>query len=119
MFSLSSLELLYFISAIAIGFVAVFLCWALYEIATLVRQTNEVVSDTREKVARFERAIMMIGEKLGASAQYLGFIAEGGKQLLSYLHKRSEEKKEETDTPKKHRKKREEEELSEMGGGMS
>jgi len=114
MFSLSSLELLYFISAIAIGFVAVFLCWALYEIARLMRQANEMVSDTREKVARFERVIVMIGEKLGASAQYLGFIAEGGKQLLSFLHKRSEDKEEKSDIIKKHKKKHGEGELSEM-----
>ena len=113
--SLSSLDFLYFVLAIAVAPVAVLLCWTLYQIGRLFQQTNEMVNDTREKVARFERAIMLIGEKLGASAQYLGFIAEGGKQLLSFLHKRSEEKTEEKhEGHKKGKKKKEEGELSEM-----
>jgi hypothetical protein len=67
-----------------------FLCWALYEIARLVRQANEVVSDTREKIGRVERLVTSIAEKVGSTSQYLGFIAEGGKQLLSFLHRREE-----------------------------
>ncbi len=112
MLSLTSQELLYLIGTICLLFVSGFLCWALYEIARLVHQANQVMDDTREKISRFERAVVMIGEKLGASAQYLGFIAEGGKQLLSYF---SDRRKENADhPPAKKGKKGQEDALSDM-----
>jgi hypothetical protein len=84
---------------VSLAWITVFLCWTLYEIGKLIHQANELVSDTREKIGRFERAIAAIGEKLGATSQYLSFIAEGGKQLLSFLHNREE--KQERRTAKK------------------
>jgi hypothetical protein len=83
-------DILSLIAAICILAITGFLCWALYEIARLVRQANEVVSDTREKMGRVERMVTSIAEKIGSTSQYLGFIAEGGKQLLSFLHRREE-----------------------------
>lgn len=101
-------DLLFLVGAVSLAWVTVFLCWVLYEIGKLIHQANELVSDTREKIGRFERLVMSIGEKLGATSQYLGFIAEGGKQLLSFLHNREEKQERKT------KKKSKESPLSEM-----
>lgn len=87
---LSMHDLLYLVGAISLAWITVFLCWVLFEIGKLIHQANELVSDTREKIGRVERAVAMIGDKLGSTSQYLGYIAEGGKQLLSFLHMREE-----------------------------
>jgi len=89
----STVDLFYLVLSISIGWVAIFLCWGLYELARMLHQANAVVSDAREKMGRLERAISAIKERLESSAGYLGAIAEGGKALLSFLHV-TEEKKE-------------------------
>ncbi|MSR85219.1 hypothetical protein EXS71_02150 [Candidatus Uhrbacteria bacterium] len=105
-------DLLYFAGAISLVLVTIFFCWVLYEIARLIKQANDMVGDTRKKIERVENAIALIGEKLGMSAQYLSLIAAGGKQLLSFLYKRSEKEEEQTKRGKK--KKGEDTKLSDL-----
>lgn len=88
----SSLVIFYLVAAIAVGGVAVFLCWALYEVATFFHQTNTAVKEAREKIGRLERAILSIKDRLESSVSYLGMLAEGGKSLLSFLHTREQKK---------------------------
>lgn len=83
-------DLLYFVSSLAIGWIAVFLCWALYELAKLLHQANTLVTDTRQKISRIEHAMTKIKERIESSAGYLSMIAEGGKALLSFLHTKEE-----------------------------
>ncbi|MFH1621118.1 MAG: hypothetical protein ABIB04_03465 [Patescibacteria group bacterium] len=88
----SSVDIFYIVAAVALAWVAVFLCWMLYEIARFFHQTNIVVEETREKIGRFEQAILSIKERLESSVSYLGVLAEGGKSLMSYFHNREEKK---------------------------
>ena len=89
----STQDLFYLVAAIALGWIAVFLTWALYELAKLLHQANQTVTETREKINRVERGVMAIKERLESSVGYLGMLAEGGRTLLSFLQS-SEEKKE-------------------------
>ena len=87
---LTTHDLFYLVGAICALWITGFFCWVLYETARLMRQANDVVREGRAQLTRFERSIVAIGEKLGNVSHYLGFIAEGGKQLLSFLHTREE-----------------------------
>ncbi len=88
---ISSQDVLFIVGAGCLLAVSVFLCWVLSEIAQLIHQANDVVGDTREKISRVESAVIGVTEKLSSVSQYLGFIAEGGKQIMSFLHRRDEE----------------------------
>lgn len=88
----SSSDIFYIVASVALAWVAVFLCWALYEIAKFFHQTNVIVEETREKIGRFERAVLTIKERLESSASYLGVLAEGGKSIMSYFKNREEKK---------------------------
>lgn len=96
----STKDLLYLVLSVATGWVAVFLCWTLYELAKMLHQANAVVTETREKINRLEKAVVAIKEKIESSAHYLGMLAEGGKSLLSFMHL-TEEKKEKRRQSKK------------------
>ena len=87
-------DLLYLVGAVCVLWITGFLCWALYEAAKLLHQANAVVRDGREKLSRFERTVAQIAEKISNASQYLGFIAEGGKQIISHLHKNEKKHKE-------------------------
>lgn len=104
----STQDLLMLVLSIAVGWVAVFLCWALYEAATLLHQANRVVTETREKISRLERAAVMIKDKLEHSVMYLGMLAEGGKSLLGMFRKgtHKDDEEEEESKPSKGKKKK-------------
>lgn len=84
--------ILYLVGALCLLSVSGFLCWVLAEVARLVHQANDVVEDTREKITRLEEMVLDIGEKFSSVSQYLGFIAEGGNKILSFLRRREEQK---------------------------
>lgn len=81
----NTLDLLYFVLAIGAIWIVAFLAWLFGEAAYLIHQTNRMVKDTREKIGRFERAVLSIKDRLESSAGYLGVLAEGGKTLVNYL----------------------------------
>ncbi len=85
-------ELLYLIGSICLLFVAGFLCWVLYEIARLVRQANTMVSHTRTQIEKIETVAVGAIEKLSNASSYLGFLAEGGKQIFSMVSNRRKAK---------------------------
>jgi len=86
-------ELFYLISAIAVFWIAGFLCWTLYEIARMVRQWNTMISETRERIGKVEQAVVAIRERLESGVNYMGVAVEGAKALISYFSKRQEKKK--------------------------
>ncbi len=90
---ISTNDLLTLVLAIAVVAVAIFLCWTLVELARLLHQANDVLTEAREKITRLERAALAIKEKLTHSVNYLGIIAEGGRSLLSMFQNRKETKK--------------------------
>jgi hypothetical protein len=104
----STRDLLYLVLAIAVGWVAVFLCWALYELGKLLNQTNRMVAETEQKILRIERGVMAVKDRLESSVSYLGILAEGGKAVMSMIKNRmqdaGEEDEEEDASPKKKRK---------------
>ncbi len=88
-------DLLYLISSLAIAIVSVFLCWALYQLAILLRQANDMVTDTREKVERVEDMVVNLVEKVSTVSKYLGFLTEGGKKVMGMMGRGSDEDEEE------------------------
>ena len=85
----STLDLLYLILAVMVAWVAFFLCWMLYEVARLLRQANEVVTDAREKMSRVERAFKH-------SASYLSALTAAAKAFMAMFNLRQETKKKRT-----------------------
>lgn len=85
-------DLFFLILAVATGWVAVFICWSLYEVARMLHQANAVVTETREKLNRVEKAITSIKERLEKSVDYFGMLAEGGKSLMNMFSQREERK---------------------------
>jgi hypothetical protein len=76
---LTTLDLLYLVSALAIFAVAIFLSWALCELARFFHQANRVVKQARDSIGYVENILQSLTR---------GLFAEGGKALMGYLQKR-------------------------------
>lgn len=84
----STREILFIVLTVAIGGVAVLLCWALFELATLLRKANHVVQEAEQKIIRIEHGVMALKERVESSVNYLGILAEGGKAVMSIVKSR-------------------------------
>lgn len=103
----STRDILFIVLTVAVGGVAVLLCWALFELATLLRKANHVVQETEQKIIRIEHGIVALKERVESSVNYLGILAEGGKAVMSMLKSRFQaDDEEEMDdvSPKKKKK---------------
>ncbi|MCC7522261.1 hypothetical protein IT407_00445 [Candidatus Uhrbacteria bacterium] len=88
MFLSNSQDLINLVGAICLLWVSGFLCWALYEIARLTHQANDLVTDTREKVTMLEEFVSTLGEKMTALSTYAGLITAGSKTFMNMMEAR-------------------------------
>jgi hypothetical protein len=85
-------DILYIVLAVAVVWATVFLCWALFELASFMHRANRIVDETTERLSNMEKAVLSLKEKLTNSASALGVIAEGGKAALSMFRAHEEKK---------------------------
>src|SRR5689334_6320988 len=85
-------DILFIVLSVAAVWITVFLCWALYELATLLRRSNHIVADVQEKITQIENAAVSLKEKLINPLSYLGLLTGGGKALFSMLKERKQKK---------------------------
>ena len=86
--TINTLDLLYFVLALAAVWIGAMLTWLLFEAALMAHRANRVVKDALDKIRKVEQAIMNIKDRLQDSSGYLSMLAEGGKILMSYMHDR-------------------------------
>lgn len=95
---LSSLDTLYFIGALCLLMVSGFLCWLLYEAARVLRQTNEVIEETRDKVALVEHFVTGLVGRVSKVSPYLGVLATAGKEIFNVVRDRKQRHKADEDS---------------------
>jgi biopolymer transport protein ExbB/TolQ len=87
-------ETLYIVLSVAIVCVTVFLCWALYELATFLRRSNRIVDEVERKVQHVQESLSNIKDRFEQVAGYASMLLEGGKTVASFLHRDKEEETE-------------------------
>lgn len=85
---LSPNDVLLLTGAASLLLVSGFLCWVLYELARMLRQANDVLEDTRQKIDRIETFVSEVSERVGSASQYLGVLATAGKEIFSWMRER-------------------------------
>lgn len=75
-------DIFYIVLSFCIFWLTVFLCWGLYYLAQTFRQTNEIISSMRERVAHLTDIVDLIKSKaLGfVTKKAFGFMTGAGKE---------------------------------------
>jgi len=89
----STKDILYIVVAFCVLWVTIFLCWVIYYVAMILRQTYGLMSDVKDKMQAIDEAIRGVREKLDNTSTYLALIADGAKYLIGHLAERKEKKK--------------------------
>jgi len=92
MTTFSPIDLFTLVGTICIVWLAVFLCWAIFEIARLVRQINQIVSGTRQQIARLEHGLEQLSEKFKAAGPYVAAALAFVQRLFLYFKKKKVKK---------------------------
>ncbi|MFZ6036211.1 MAG: hypothetical protein ACOYUK_03660 [Patescibacteria group bacterium] len=88
----TSKDLLYWVLAVSISLLTVFLIWGMYYIIMLlkraylmVREVSELIESVKEKLDRLEQLFDAIEEKLKHSASYIPLIVKGVTEILDFI----------------------------------
>ncbi len=84
----TSQDLFFVIAAIAMVWVSVFLCWALYRLAIFLKSINEVTTDVRDRVQKAESFFDDIRSRLTRTVGVITAVQKGVEMGLTILQGR-------------------------------
>ncbi len=84
----TSQDIFFIVAAIAIVWVSVFLCWALYRLATFLKSINEVTTDVRTRVEKAELFIDDVRSRLTKTVGVITAVQKGVEMGIHILQGR-------------------------------
>jgi len=67
-----------------------FVCWLVYQIAAILKNVNDIVSDAHETLGKMERALSGIRGRFDHAVSGLMLAIDGGQKIMELLGKRRE-----------------------------
>jgi predicted PurR-regulated permease PerM len=81
----TSKDLLYVVLAFSVLWLTIFISWTLYYVIMMLRQTNQLIKNFREKIEKVSQAVEKIREKFDHSSAYLGAIGKAVEKMVEFL----------------------------------
>jgi hypothetical protein len=78
----TSKDLLNIVLAASVLLFTVFVCWAVYYFAQIMRQMFKIIAEMRARINKIDELIKVFREKIEHSTSYLLLIGEGIKKLV-------------------------------------
>jgi len=88
-----SQDILYIVLAFCALWVTAFMCWLIWQIAMILKNVNDTMSEAREKMAKIEEAITGIRGKFEKATVGLSFIADSVRKVVEYAIDKKIDKK--------------------------
>ncbi|MDP2631503.1 MAG: hypothetical protein Q8P30_01900 [Candidatus Uhrbacteria bacterium] len=76
-------DILYIVLAFCALWVTAFICWFIYQIAVVLKNVNDVLSEVKFQIERVEQALNGIKSKFDAGTGHLGSLADDIKRAAS------------------------------------
>ena len=89
----STKDILYLVLAFCILWFTIFLAWAIYYVAMILREFKIIVSDVRKKIELLEKVLMALKDKLESTSSHMKLIVETVSSIAEFIKDRKEEKK--------------------------
>ena len=78
-------EILYLVLAICILLLSGFLTWVFFYLGSILKQSNEMVTEFREKIEELSETLEDLKERVVASASSITFIAKEIGQVMNFV----------------------------------
>ena len=86
---LGSQDILFIVLAFCALWFTTFLCWLLYQAASLVKRIHAVVDEMKDKVVSLEDAVIGMKRKFDSNITVVNSVAEGLKRVIEALRSRN------------------------------
>jgi len=86
----NSKDLLYIAISISVVGLAVFICWAIFYLAMILRQSFKIIKEMRERINKIDEVIKIIKEKASKKSAHIALVGEGVKKIFEIIKKNSE-----------------------------
>lgn len=86
----SSKDILYLVIAFSVLWLTAFLCWALYYVISILRDTADLIEDVKSKLDMLTSAIEGMRDRMSKSVSALGTMATGAKFAMGLFEKHAE-----------------------------
>lgn len=85
---MSARDILFLTLALAVAAATAFWVWLLYYLIQIIRSVHGMIEDFRGRLATIDEILQTIKEKLTSTHTQLTFLADGVKQLLTFITNR-------------------------------
>ncbi len=80
-----SRDILYIVLAFCSLWLTAFVCWLIYQVAMILKNVNDTMTEAREKIAKIEEALTSIKNRFEKATSGFGLLGEGIKKLVEYV----------------------------------
>lgn len=91
MSSFTPLDILYIVLSFCVLWLTIAIFWFFYQLAQVLKNVNDTVSDVRDKIHKMEIALTGIREKFDHASSLLGFGANTAVKAVEYVMDRKKE----------------------------
>lgn len=85
-------DIFYIVISFCILWFTIFVCWAIYYIAMILRDVKKVAKDIRKKIELVEEILMIFKDKIEHTSSHLKLLVESASNIVEFLKERREEK---------------------------
>jgi len=89
----TSKDILYIMLSLCILLFTVFICWAIYFMAMILREFKKIIADVRKKIELVESLIIALKEKLEHTSSHMKLLVETVANVAEFIKERRGEKK--------------------------
>ncbi len=88
----STKDILFLVLAFVVLLLTIFLCWAIFYVAMILKEFKKIVFDVRRKIELVELVLKTLKEKIEHTSSYLKLLVESAGNIVEFLRERKEEK---------------------------
>jgi hypothetical protein len=89
----TSKDVLYLVLAFCLLLISVFLAWAIYYVAMILREFKKITADVRLKIELVEKILVAAKEKLESTSSRMKLLVETISNIAGYMKDRKQETK--------------------------
>ena len=94
---IDAIDILYIVLAFSVLWFTAFVCWLIWQVAMILKNVNDTMTEAREKIAKIELALTAMKDRFEHATTSLGLLVDGGKRVIDYVIDKKTKKKKEKD----------------------
>ena len=94
---IDAIDILYIVLAFSALWLTAFFCWLIWQVAMILKNVNDTMTEAREKISKIEAALTAMKDRFEHATTSLGLLVDGGKRVIDYVIDKKKDKKEKED----------------------